>query len=307
MEEDRHQFDVNMIKEGQEWESEDYDDYEDDEDYHDDNDDDFDHTFDHSDLNADEKNKRFNNIIRKMDLNNDLSIDREELAKWILMALQNMDARNMHEDFDTADQDGDDQIGFVEYVHGIYGVAHNKVMDFTYNDCERNPELADFNRVFHREHSRFLTSDKNNDGKLNKEEYKQFYNPGHQHGDTEKAISLAMKFVDTNNDGELSFQEFIEEGKVKHANLQDKDRDGYQEVFDQMDLDDSDKLNGIELFLWINQDNGEIAADETDHLIMECDKDHDDVLSYKEIVDKMDDFLDSDATEYGSLLQHDEL
>ena len=311
MEENRHKFDQEMIEKGNTWTEEDYEDY--DYNYDDEDQDEFfanqdDEDFHPDDLEPHVKKIRFENIIKRMDLDKDDYIEREELAKWTLMALQRMDSKTIREDFENSDQDGDDFVTFVEYVNGIYGVAHNQVMDFKVYEAEQSPELADFNRLWHREYARFTSADKNNDEKLDKEEYKQFYNPGYDHSSTEQAISSAMAFVDTDSDGSLSFQEFLDEGKVKLTHkMMEKDINGLREVFDQMDLDDNDFLNDFELFLWINEDNGEIAADETDHLIQEVDVDQDDLLSYDEMMLKIDEFMESDATEYGMQLQHDEL
>lgn len=283
-----------------------YDEYygEQDEDY--DHDDDDEH-FDHHTLNIDEKHKRFKKLIVKMDLNKDKEIDREELAKWVLKALQRMDEKNMDDDFEVADTNRDGLISFEEYVTGIYNIKPELVFEFTKNDVLRSPELRDYNRVYHREFSRFQVSDTNEDTFLDVVEYKEFYNPSHNHTLTDSAILLALEHTDTNKDGMLNFEEFINEGKIREIDMLEKDRGAYQEIFHNMDLNDNNQLDGLELYFWISQDNGEIAVDEVDHLILNCDEDMNDVLSYDEILHKMDEFLESDATEYGNMLQHDEL
>jgi len=72
-------------------------------------------------------------------------------------------------------------------------------------------------------------------------------------------------------------------------------------------MDGDGKLSGDELVLWIQQDNGEIAVDEAIHLIDTADKDEDGKLSHEEVMEAMEDFIESDATEYGFMLKHDEL
>ena len=67
-------------------------------------------------------------------------------------------------------------------------------------------------------------------------------------------------------------------------------------------------LHECVVFLWIQSDNGEIAVDEAAHLLDSADTDHDDKLTMQEVVDAMEEFLESDATEYGEMLRfHDEL
>jgi hypothetical protein len=57
----------------------------------------------------------------------------------------------------------------------------------------------------------------------------------------------------------------------------------------------------------------DVAHEETNHLFVAADDDHDDRLSYDEIVNKYDVFVGSEATDYGDHLHnldqfdHDEL
>lgn len=47
-----------------------------------------------------------------------------------------------------------------------------------------------------------------------------------------------------------------------------------------------------------------MAVDEVDHLFVAADEDHDDRLSYDEIIEKYDIFVGSEATDYGDHLQN---
>ena len=81
-----------------------------------------------------------------------------------------------------------------------------------------------------------------------------------------------------------------------------------KETFEDLDLDKSGFIDSdLEKTLWLFVDNGEISIDEADHLINVSDKDEDDKLSHEEVLNAMQDFIDSDATEYGFQLRHDEL
>lgn len=48
----------------------------------------------------------------------------------------------------------------------------------------------------------------------------------------------------------------------------------------------------------------EVATDEVDHLFAASDDDHDERLSYEEIIDNYDIFVGSEATDYGDHLQN---
>lgn len=54
-------------------------------------------------------------------------------------------------------------------------------------------------------------------------------------------------------------------------------------------------------FLFVSS---EVATDEVDHLFASTDDDHDDRLSYKEIIDNYDIFVGSEVTDYGDYLQN---
>lgn len=54
-------------------------------------------------------------------------------------------------------------------------------------------------------------------------------------------------------------------------------------------------------FLYLYRD---IAHDEVNHLFASADDDHDDRLSYEEIINNYDVFVGSEATDYGDQLQN---
>lgn len=51
-------------------------------------------------------------------------------------------------------------------------------------------------------------------------------------------------------------------------------------------------------------DCSEIAEEEVDHLFVSSDADHDNVLTFTEILDNHDIFVGSEATDYGEHLQN---
>lgn len=48
----------------------------------------------------------------------------------------------------------------------------------------------------------------------------------------------------------------------------------------------------------------QVAEEEVDHLFASSDGDHDDRLTYQEIIDNYDTFVGSEATDYGDHLQN---
>lgn len=168
-----------------------------------------------------------------------------------------------------------------------------------------NSKISTDNTTERRQSSRPPTPTKTK--KLDENEYANFYNPGHSPEQTNNAISLAMKAVDSDNDGQLSLTEYLNDFKNPSYKGDDDWMETEKDIFKDMDMSDDGFLNGDELVLWIQQDNGEIAVDEAIHLIETADKDEDGKLSHAEVMEAMEDFIESDATEYGFMLKHDEL
>merc|ERR1712178_553513 len=119
----------------------------------------------------------------------------------------------------------------------------------------------------------------------------------------------ALEFVDANTDGMVSLEEYQNDyKKPEHKDVGHLDVNEEADVFKALDLNNNNYLDGDELSLWIQADNGEIAVDEAEHLMETADSDEDGKLSMQEVIDAVDDFIESDATEYGNMLRfHDEL
>merc|ERR1712038_1746132 len=176
-----------------------------------------------------------NKIIEKMDVNKDKFIDKVELIRWTMKALQSMDAREIASDFEQADDDEDGLISFDEYVKNIFGIDDHENIDGRIDDSY---ELQDFNRQFHREEARWAAADANNDGKLTPEEYEMFYFPSSQEGFIETALVEALPRVDTNGDGKLDKDEYMNDFKTPWAGNEEW-ISNEKETFEDLDLDKS--------------------------------------------------------------------
>merc|ERR1712150_332627 len=111
--------------------------------------------------------------------------------------------------------------------------------------------------------------------------------------------------ADVNGDGKLDFQEFVGE----RAKDQDKEfLEGEKERFDT-DLDENKDgfLNDNEVYAWHVPDNEDVAKEEADHLFAGSDDDHNDFLSFDEIVAHHDIFTGSEATDFGEHLTSHQL
>ena len=84
-----------------------------------------------------------------------------------------------------------------------------------------------------------------------------------------------------------------------------------EERFTDYDKDKDGKLDKDEIRAWVLPDNSEAATEEAEHLIEKADGvdvgEKDGQLSIEEIVAHHDDFVGSQATNYGAFLPKDEL
>ncbi|KAF9803618.1 hypothetical protein SFRURICE_018548 [Spodoptera frugiperda] len=111
-------------------------------------------------------------------------------------------------------------------------------------------------------------------------------------------INQTLREKDLNKDGSIDFNEYIGE----RGNQQDKvwlisEKDKFD---NDLDLNKDGIIDLQEIHSWIIPDNDEIADEEVDHLFASADDDHDDLLSFEEILQHHDVFVGSEATDYGS-------
>lgn len=148
----------------------------------------------------------------------------------------------------------------------------------------------------------FDAADLNNDGVLDANEFVLFQNPEEHPQMLPIILEQTLKDKDENKDGKIDFKEFI----GKEAREHDKEwLIVEKEKFDnEFDKDHNGVLNGNEILSWVVPSNEEIASDEVDHLFASADDDHDDRLSYEEIINNYEIFVGSEATDYGDHLQN---
>lgn len=148
----------------------------------------------------------------------------------------------------------------------------------------------------------FKAADLNNDGMLNPEEFVLFQNPEEHPQMLPLVLEHTMRDKDTNGDGKIDFKEYVGETADHH----DKEwLIGEKEHFDKdYDTNSDGVLSGNEVLSWVVPSNDVVATDEVDHLFVSTDEDHDDRLSYLEILNNYDTFVGSEATDYGDHLQN---
>ncbi|XP_055638809.1 reticulocalbin-2 [Toxorhynchites rutilus septentrionalis] len=251
-------------------------------------------------LSPEESKRRLAQLVLKMDLNSDGFIDRHELKAWILRSFKSLLEEEATDRFEDLDLNQDDAVSWDEYYMETYGMdsedEESQKMDVS------DPSKEEERKLMADDKEMFEAADNNKDGKLDPSEFVLFISPEEFPQMFSVVLKQTMRNKDTNKDGKIDFQEYVAEQSRDHDKewlITEKDR------FDNdFDKDGDGYLNGNEVLSWILPSNDEVAEDEASHLFASSDEDHDDRLSYQEIIDKYDVFVGSEATDYGDHLHN---
>nr|CAD7463063.1 unnamed protein product [Timema tahoe] len=252
--------------------------------------------FDH--LEPEEAKRRLSILVKKMDLDKDGGITRNELHAWILRSFSMLSGEESQDRFEDADENQDGVVTWGEYVADTYGIRESEEED---DEPEFGEDAED--KLINDDRIMFHAADGNNDGLLDKLEFVKFTHPEEHPEMLPVILEQTLAEKDLDQDGSISFQEYIgqREGRQhdKEWLVTEKDK------FDQeLDKDSDGRLNSAEILSWVVPSNDEIAQEEVDHLFASSDDDHNNVLSLNEVLDHHDIFVGSEATDYGDHLHN---
>ncbi|XP_014234106.1 reticulocalbin-2 [Trichogramma pretiosum] len=238
-------------------------------------------------LPIEESKRRLKVLLTKMDLNLDQFIERNELKAWILRSFKMLSDEESKDRLEDADSDEDGRVTWDEILQDTYGT---------------DPEdLAIEDKAIQNDKDTFDVADLNQDGYLNPIEFKAYTHPEEEPRMMDIIMKQAMEDYDKDGDSYVSFQEFL------GARAESHDKEWLlveKEKFDnEYDKDKDGKLNQNEMKAWLIPSNEDIADDEVEHLFAASDDDHDNRLSFEEILEHHDVFVGSEATDYGDHLQ----
>ncbi|VVC46035.1 EF-Hand 1, calcium-binding site,EF-hand domain pair,EF-hand domain [Cinara cedri] len=164
-------------------------------------------------------------------------------------------------EFEKNDIDGDGFVTWREYT----GIGD------TY--CSSN---NDFNTDTKEEKAYFIASDIDNDGQLSQVEFQYFNRPEIYPHMKPTIINCLMNIYDTNEDGQITSDEFIAGGLVGQD----------EEEFTEIDTDKNHIFNKNEVHMaWASsKDVVMIAESDAEHFISISDKNKDGLLSFEEIL-----------------------
>ncbi|KAG9264137.1 reticulocalbin-3 isoform X1 [Astyanax mexicanus] len=259
-------------------------------------------TFDQ--LTPEESKAKLGKIVDRIDTDKDGFVSHAELHHWIKHRQRRYIEENVDKHWKEYDQDKDGKIAWTEYKNTTYGFY----LDDEFSDVENRES---YKAMLMRDERRFKVADKDGDGIASREEFTAFLHPEEFSYMKDLVVQETVEDIDKNGDGKINLEEYIgdmytsEDGenepewvnteKKQFSEFRDVNKDGF--------------LDASEVAQWILPGDVDHADIEAKHLIHETDRDNDDKMTKKEILENWNMFVGSQATNYGEDLtrKHDEL
>ncbi|KAK4468763.1 hypothetical protein MN116_007936 [Schistosoma mekongi] len=247
-------------------------------------------------LEPEEAKLQLGKLFHKIDVDNNVKIDKEELKNWIIQSFISLDLEASKPRFKEYDADGDGQLTWSEYTNKIYGYTAQELEDFR-KDGKNETNL--FMQSLDGEKLRFDSADQDKTGYLNETEFVAFEHPHNYRHMAPYELKHTLRDFDKDKDGYISEVEYLADDKMnKDALIVER------ENFKNYDINADGKLDHNEMALWITPGFDKTAIDETEHLFHETDKDKDGLLTKEEVIDQHDLWVGSQATDYGRHLEN---
>lgn len=249
--------------------------------------------FDH--LSPEESKRRLKILLVKMDTNKDEMIDRKELHTWILRSFKMLSEEESNERFEDADENEDGKVTWEEYKADSYGIEDDSGEENIIQTSEEDTLIKNDKVMFE-------AADRNKDGVLTRTEFIWFTHPEEFPEMLPFILQNTLDDKDTDKNGVIDFQEFLGERAKSHTKewlLAEKEK------FDhEYDKDGDGLLNASEILSWVVPSNEDIATEEMNHLFAATDDDHNNLLSFSEILNNHETFVGSEATDFGEHLHN---
>ncbi|GMT28377.1 hypothetical protein PFISCL1PPCAC_19674 [Pristionchus fissidentatus] len=121
-------------------------------------------------------------------------------------------------------------------------------------------------------------------------------------------VEITTMEKDEDGDGSISLKEFL--GEMYDNPHSEWNKVETERFSTEFDIDGDGKLAGDEVTKWLIPNVNDAAESENDHIFERADIDKDEFLSYEEVGNQYELFVESEATKYGQHLddiRHEEL
>lgn len=257
-------------------------------------------------FNPEESKRRLGIIADRIDVDNDGLVTVSELKKWIQYTQRRYNEEDVNRQWKEHNPDNNETISWEAYRHNVYGFMDE--MDKDELDQEENG--ISYVSIMKRDRRRWGVADRDMDDHLNKTEFLAFLHPEEDPTMSEVVLIETFEDIDKDKDGRISIDEYIGDMHTAYEPGEEEPEwvKSERESFSKFrDLDGDNFLDREEVRNWVVPKDYDHAESEAKHLVFEADEDSDEKLTKKEILDKYDLFVGSQATDFGEALsRHDE-
>jgi len=247
-------------------------------------------------LTPEQSKEALSKIYDRIDNDKDGQVTEEELKNWIKFVQNKYVAEDTERQWKEHDVTSDNKLSWEAFNKRTYGFVDGQ------DDDEQ------FEHMRTRDKKRWEKADKDQDGFLDLEEFAHFLHPEDAPHMRDVVIQETIEDIDKDNDGKVSLEEYIKDMWPNDDNTEEPDwvKTEREQFANHRDTDKDGFLNKEEVGNWIIPPDYDHSEAEAKHLINEADTDGDKLLTRKEVVEKYDLFVGSQATDFGDALTHDE-
>lgn len=259
---------------------------------------------------------KLKDIFSKVDTDQDQKLSFSEIEIWITDKIQEHFDEALEENahvFKHLDPDGNGMVDWKEYyVHFLLAKGHpiDKAMKHVedYDEIDLNFDERD---MLIRYKFKWTDADQDVDNKLTEKEFLAFRHPEQSEQALDNMLSTIINSLDKNDDGILVEEEFVTLplGEVDDEEQEKLDKEWQaersKEFRTQIDKDGDGKVTKLELKRYLDPRNPDQAKSDTKGLIDIVDVNKDGFLSWDEIIEHKDVFIQSKVVNVKRTL-HDE-
>lgn len=256
----------------------------------------------YDELTPEQSKEKLGELYHKVDkmVKEDGQVTEEELKLWIKFTQNRYVTDDSEKQMKNNDLNRDGKITFEEYKNGTYGYMTEE------NQAEHEDDS--FKTMIVRDETRYKKADKDQDGALNLAEYTAFLHPENDPDMKGVVVQETLDDIDKDKDGFITLDEYIgdlwPEEEQKNGDAEPDWVASEREQFNTVrDMNGDGKMDAKEVSDWIMPDDMDHVDSEAKHLISESDTNKDGTVSKEEMLDKVDLYVGSQATDFGDALK----
>lgn len=254
------------------------------------------------DLSEEEQHAKLKAFIsNRIDLNKDGVVDEKELTDYTKHAIASMLKRELIEEFGHLDSNHNGDVTWEEFSTASYQI-HEQTKHRMNDEAK-----LDYAKLVGTDKKLFEAADQNGDKKLTVAEFTLLRNPITNEKTKIVEIHKFLSDYDTNKDGAVSQDEYINRLKKELAGENEEHTEWVpyeiRKFQEEHDTNKDGVLKGEEIIHYIRPMSlDERTKTEVEHLIKECDADHDGKLDEQEILENKYLWTHTEATDFGKHL-----